>query len=77
MRDNCATIDSRPRRFPAAPTGAFRHTSRPDDRATKRFSNARARMPRNEEQAADLLDGYLQRAAEETARVGEAARVPV
>ena len=29
-------------------------------------------MPGNEEQAADLLDGYLQRSAEAAARAGEA-----
>jgi hypothetical protein len=28
-------------------------------------------MPGNEEQAADLLDGYLQRSAEEAARAAE------
>lgn len=32
-------------------------------------------MPGNEEQAADLLDGYLQQAAEEAARAGEAGAV--
>jgi integrase len=34
-------------------------------------------MPGNEEQAAGLLDGYLQRAAEEAARAGEAEAVPL
>ena len=33
-------------------------------------------MPGNEEQAADLLDGYLQRATEEAARAGAAGAVP-
>jgi integrase len=33
-------------------------------------------MPGNEERAADLLDGYLQRSAEEAARAGEAGAVP-